>query len=52
MAPITVGTACASQPVQALPTQARTFLAGEDERRRLERDLHDGVENEFVALIV
>jgi signal transduction histidine kinase len=23
-----------------------------DERRRLERDLHDGVQNELVALIV
>ena len=34
------------------PLQARTFLAGEDERRRLERDLHDGVQNELVALIV
>jgi signal transduction histidine kinase len=31
---------------------ARTFLAGEDERRCLERDLHDGVQNELVALIV
>jgi Histidine kinase len=42
-----------SQPVQALlPTQGRTFLAGEDERRRLERDLHDGVQNELVALLV
>jgi signal transduction histidine kinase len=42
-----------SHPVQAsLPIQARTFLAGEDERRRLERDLHDGVQNELVALIV
>ena len=36
----------------SLPLQARTFLAGEDERRRLERDLHDGVQNELVALIV
>jgi signal transduction histidine kinase len=35
-----------------LPVQARTFLAGEDERGRLERDLHDGVQNELVALIV
>jgi len=42
-----------SQPARAsLPLQARTFLAGEDERRRLERDLHDGVQNELVALIV
>jgi Histidine kinase len=32
--------------------RARTILAGDDERRRLERDLHDGVQNEFVALIV
>ena len=37
---------------RSLPVQARTFLAGEDERRRLERDLHDGVQNELVALMV
>jgi signal transduction histidine kinase len=41
------------QPVRAsLAVHARSFLAGEDERRRLERDLHDGVQNELVALIV
>ena len=41
------------QQVQASrPARARTFLAGDDERRRLERDLHDGVQNELVALIV
>jgi signal transduction histidine kinase len=41
------------QPVQApRPARARNFLAGDDERRRLERDLHDGVQNELVALIV
>ena len=34
------------------PIQTRTFRAGDDERRRLERDLHDGVQNELVALIV
>jgi signal transduction histidine kinase len=45
--------AISSQPVRApLPNQARAFLAGEGERRRLERDLHDGVQNELVALIV
>lgn len=42
-----------SQAVRAsLPIPARGFLAGEDERRRLERDLHDGVQNELVAGIV
>jgi signal transduction histidine kinase len=41
------------QPVHASRSaRMRTFLAGEDERRRLERDLHDGVQNELVALIV
>jgi signal transduction histidine kinase len=41
------------QPVQApRPARARNFRAREDERRRLERDLHDGVQNELVALIV
>ena len=41
------------QPMQALQparTTVRARLA--DERRRLERDLHDGVQNELVALIV
>jgi signal transduction histidine kinase len=36
----------------SLATRPRTFLAGEDERRQMERDLHDGVQNELVALIV
>ena len=41
------------QPVQTRqPAHGGTFLAGEDERRRLERDLRDGVQNELVALIV
>ena len=31
---------------------ARTALGGVEERRRLEQDLHDGVQNELVALIV
>ena len=43
----------ASEPVQTpRPARARNFLAREDERRRLERDRHDGVQNELVALIV
>jgi signal transduction histidine kinase len=43
----------ALEPVQT-PRVARACpaLAREDERRRLERDLHDGVQNELVALIV
>ena len=42
-----------SRPVQATrAARAGKFLAGEDERRRLERDLHDGVQNELVALVV
>jgi signal transduction histidine kinase len=32
--------------------RSRIFLAGADERRRLARDLHDGVQNELVALII
>jgi len=32
--------------------RARTLLGGAGERRRLERDLHDGVQSELVALIV
>jgi signal transduction histidine kinase len=48
-----VAAACTSQPMQASrPTRPRTAVAREDERRRLERDLHDGVQNELVALIV
>jgi signal transduction histidine kinase len=40
-----------SRPSRTARTDAS--LAGEDERRRsLERDLHDGVQNELVALIV
>jgi Histidine kinase len=40
------------QAVQAsLPARAGNFIDGE-ERRRLERDLHDGLQNELVALIV
>ena len=35
-----------------VPRRAHTYLAGDDERRRLERDPHDGVQNEIVALIV
>ncbi len=42
-----------SQPAQTTRiAQARAALAREDERRRLERDLHDGVQNELVSLIV
>jgi signal transduction histidine kinase len=33
-------------------TRARTGLDGVNDWRRLERDLHDGVQNELVALIV
>ncbi len=41
------------QPLRpARSAGARTALAGFDEWRRLERDLHDGVQNELVALIV
>jgi signal transduction histidine kinase len=40
------------QPVQASrPARAPTFVDRE-ERRRLGRDLHDGIQNELVALIV
>jgi signal transduction histidine kinase len=42
--------------VRAIPpagtARARTAPAGSDEWRRLERDLHDGVQNELVALII
>jgi signal transduction histidine kinase len=47
-----------SSPRQAAPvrtrgnTRARTALGGASERRRLERDLHDGAQSELVALIV
>jgi signal transduction histidine kinase len=40
------------QPVASRPVRAHTYLASVDERRRLERDLHDGVQNEIVAVIV
>ena len=41
------------QPMQApRPARAPTAVPLADERRRLERDLHDGVQNELVALIV
>jgi signal transduction histidine kinase len=46
----TLGNVPQVQPSQ--PAQARTSFVREDERRRLERDLHDGVQNELVALIV
>ena len=36
----------------ARPAPAHTRLRDVDERRRLERDLHDGVQNELVSLIV
>jgi signal transduction histidine kinase len=41
------------QPAEASSrARAGDFLAGDEKRRRLERDLHDGVQNELVALIV
>ena len=40
------------QPVASRPAGACPYLAGDDERRRLEHDLHDGVQNELVSLIV
>ena len=40
------------QPVASRPARAHNYLASDDERRRLERDLHDGARNEIVALIV
>ena len=39
-------------PVASRPARAHTYLASDDERRRLERDLHDCVQNELVSLIV
>ena len=40
-------------PMQApRPARALTAVPSAGERRRLERDLHDGVQNELVALIV
>ena len=42
-----------SQPMQKTRlAQSRAASAREDERRRLDRDLHDGVQNELVALIL
>jgi signal transduction histidine kinase len=42
-----------SAPVRSPRTgHARAALGGASERRRLERDLHDGVQSELVALIV
>jgi len=41
------------QPIRSAWTgQTRTALGGPSERRRLERDLHDGVQSELVALII
>jgi signal transduction histidine kinase len=47
-------TAAASnvQQVASCPAWAHAYLASGDDRRRLERDLHDGVQNELVSLIV
>jgi signal transduction histidine kinase len=43
----------AFEPMQApLPARAPRPVPFADERRRLERDLHDGVQNELVALIL
>jgi len=39
-------------PVASRPGRAQTYLASDDERRRLERDLHDGVQVELVSVIV
>ena len=42
-----------SQPMQTRrPPRAPAAVPLADDRRRLERDLHDGVQNELVALIV
>jgi signal transduction histidine kinase len=40
------------QAVQARPPRALTAVSLAEERRRWERDLHDGVQNELVALIL
>ena len=34
------------------PTQPPTAVSFDDERQRLERDLHDGVQNELIGLII
>ena len=39
-------------PLASGPGAARPALGGVDARRQLERDLHDGVQNEIVALII
>jgi signal transduction histidine kinase len=42
-----------SQPIQApRPARPPTAVPSAGERRRIERDLHDGVQNELVGLIV
>ena len=41
-----------SRPWGSQTGRPRTALGGASERRRLERDLHDGVQTELVALIV
>lgn len=42
-----------SEPIQTRrPPRAPAAIVLADDRRRLERDLHDGVQNELVALIV
>jgi signal transduction histidine kinase len=42
-----------SEPIQTRrPPRAPAAIPFADDRRRLERDLHDGVQNELVALIV
>jgi len=40
------------QPAQGSGASRRAALGGATERRRLERDLYDGVQNELVALII
>ena len=41
-----------SQPMAPRTPRAHTAVPHVGDRRRLERDLHDGVQNELVALIV
>ena len=41
-----------SQPMAPRPARAPGAVPFADERRRLERDLHDGVQNELVGLII
>ena len=47
-----VATAGNGQPVTLRPARADPDLGSDDERQRLERDLHDGVENELVSLMI